>query len=278
LKSRYAAPGKEPWAVITGGALGIGRGYAQELAKEGFNIVIIDKNAQAMAKAQQELQGAGVKVKTLQYDFGKLGSVSEYESFEKQLENTVAGLDVCILANNAAEFQQQALNVAPVSVIFRASNVNCHAPAVLARYFLNKMLDRHSRGYKSAIINVGTCAAEIQNPRYQFAIYGASKSYLHILSSGMQEWYGDKIDIMTVVPRQTSTPMNPANFKYTITPETHAKAVVDQLGYEKQTYGAFVHDLEYQMRFNYTFGIFDQYVQWCNSTRNANLVKTYNQK
>ena len=43
------------------------------------------------------------------------------------------------------------------------------------------------KGVRSAIINVGTNAAEIQNPRYQFAVYGASKSYLHVLSSGMQE-------------------------------------------------------------------------------------------
>ena len=68
---------------------------------------------------------------------------------------------------------------------------------------------------RSAIVNIGTNAAEPQNPRYKFALYGATKSYNHILSSGLEEWYGDKIDIMTVIPRQTKTKMNPANYLFT---------------------------------------------------------------
>ena len=68
---------------------------------------------------------------------------------------------------------------------------------------------------RSAIVNIGTNAAEPQNPRYKFALYGATKSYNHILSSGLEEWYGDKIDIMTVMPRQTKTKMNPANYLFT---------------------------------------------------------------
>ena len=63
---------------------------------------------------------------------------------------------------------------------------------------------------------MGTCAAEPQNPRYKFALYGATKSYNHILSSGLEECYGDKIDVMTVIPRQTKTKMNPADYLFTV--------------------------------------------------------------
>ena len=66
------------------------------------------------------------------------------------------------------------------------------------------------------ILSVGTCAAEPQNPRYKFALYGATKSYNHILSSGLEECYGDKIDVMTVIPRQTKTKMNPADYLFTV--------------------------------------------------------------
>ena len=65
--------------------------------------------------------------------------------------------------------------------------------------------------------------------RYKFALYGATKSYVHILSSGIEECYGgDRLDVMTVVPRQTKTNMNPADYMFTVSPETHAKAVVNQ--------------------------------------------------
>ena len=66
------------------------------------------------------------------------------------------------------------------------------------------------------------------NPRFKFALYTATKSYNHILSSGIEEWYGDKIDIMTVIPRQTETNMNPVGYMFTVSPETHAKAVINQ--------------------------------------------------
>merc|ERR1719414_2666351 len=95
-------------------------------------------------------------------------------------------------------------------------------------------------GKKAAIINVGTCAAEPQNPRFQFGIYGASKAYGHIMSSSIQEMYGDKLDVMTVIPRQVATEMNTANFMFTVQPEEHAKAVFNQLGYETETYGPLI--------------------------------------
>ena len=45
----------------------------------------------------------------------------------------------------------------------RASNVNCHAQAILSNYFLRKLIARPAR---SAVVSVGTNAAEPQNPRY----------------------------------------------------------------------------------------------------------------
>ena len=125
---------------------------------------------------------------------------------------------------------------------------------------------------------MGTNAAEPQNPRYKFALYGATKSYNHILSSGLDEYYGDKIDVMTVIPRQTKTKMNPANYMFTVTPEAHAKAIMDQLGWEKKTYGPMIHDLEYNMRFVYSFGIFDKFVQWCNKSRSDAMIKLYEEE
>ena len=149
----------------------------------------------------------------------------------------------------------------------------------MARHFLPGLIARTSGGVKSAIINVGTCAAEPQNPRYQFSIYGASKAYGHIMSSSLREMYGDKIDVMTVIPRQTETAMNPAGYMFTVKPSTHAKAVFDQIGYETETYGPLTHDFEYALRFRYTvFGAFDAYVQWCNQTGNEKVIAEYMKK
>merc|ERR1719204_1062610 len=278
LRRRYGSSNGSitPWAVVTGGADGIGKAYCQELASAGFNLIVIDKNTNGLEKMKSSL---GVEVETICYDFANLGTEEGQEKLEQEIKAVISGKDVAILINNVAEFQQKKLVDSSWSYILRASNVNAHSYAAMARYFVPGLLKRTDKGLRSAIINVGTCAAEPQNPRYQFSIYGATKAYGHILSSSLNEMYSDKIDVMTVIPRQTETKMNPAGFMFTAQPEDHAKAVFDQLGYETQTYSVLMHELEYAFRFKYGFfGLFDKYVQWCNASRNAALVKIYEKR
>merc|ERR1712154_692403 len=215
-------------------------------------------------RPRKELKRLGVSCEYLIYDFGTLGNVQEAQTFIGNLRSGMQGKDLAMLINNVAEFQHDEFANVSLDTIFRASNVNRHAQSVITNAFLKQLVSRPAR---SAVISVGTNAAEPENPRYKFALYGATKSYNHILSSGLEEWYGDKIDIMTVIPRQTKTKMNTANYLFTVTPETHAKSVIDQLGSESKTYGPMIHDFEYQMRFVYFFGIFDKIVQWCNKSR-----------
>ena len=64
-----------------GGASGIGKGYALELAKEGFSIYIIDKNRGDCQTSQKEIQKLGVACEYMVYDFGILGNVQEAQAF-----------------------------------------------------------------------------------------------------------------------------------------------------------------------------------------------------
>jgi len=271
LKSRYGITGVHPWVLITGGASGIGRGYAMELAKEGFSVYIIDKNQKDCQSTQYDIRRMGVDCEFMVYDFAALGSVEEAETFTSNLKKGMHGKDLAILINNVAEFQHQEFAEVSCETILRATNVNCHAQAIVSNAFLKQLLKRST---KSAIISVGTNAAEPHNPRYKFALYGATKSYNHILSSGLEEWYGDKIDVMTVVPRQTRTKMNPADYMFTATTEEHAKAVVDKIGWDSRTYGTLTHHLEYNARFVY-IPFFDRFVQWCNKNRSEKMIKIY---
>ena len=49
------------------------------------------------------------------------------------------------MINNAAEFQHEPLDKISPDNLLRASIVNCHAPSLLARYFIPKMLERHEK-------------------------------------------------------------------------------------------------------------------------------------
>ena len=68
-----------------------------------------------------------------------------------------------MLINNVAEFQHDEFANVSLDTIFRATNVNCQAQAVITNAFLKQMMSRPAR---SAVISVGTCAAEPENPRF----------------------------------------------------------------------------------------------------------------
>ena len=52
LTARYGGN----WAVVTGGSDGIGEAYAYELAKAGFNIVIVSRTMEKMEKVALNLR------------------------------------------------------------------------------------------------------------------------------------------------------------------------------------------------------------------------------
>ena len=76
----------------------------------------------------------------------------------------------------------------------------------------------------------------------------AIPDFIYAAESQIFQVWGDKIDIMTAIPRQTKTPMCPVDYCFTATPRAHVNAILSQLGHESETYGTMTHDIEYYMR------------------------------
>jgi short-subunit dehydrogenase len=58
-----------PWAVIAGGSEGVGRNYANRLARAGINLVLIARKPEPLEQSAQALRAAtGVEVRTLSTD------------------------------------------------------------------------------------------------------------------------------------------------------------------------------------------------------------------
>jgi len=53
--------------------------------------------------------------------------------------------------------------------------------------------------------------------------------------------------------------MNPGRFTFTVRPEQHAKAVIDKLGFETETYGHWTHGLRHEIRQYEPFYSIDEY-------------------
>lgn len=87
------------YALITGGSRGIGRAIAEQLARDGYTVVINYKsNQQSAISCQQAIESAGGKAELLQFD------VTDGEAIETALtawDNAHPGEHISVLVNNA---------------------------------------------------------------------------------------------------------------------------------------------------------------------------------
>jgi short-subunit dehydrogenase len=87
---------KDKVAVITGAASGIGRGIANQAAKEGMKVVLADIEAEPLSQTEEELLSTGASVISV------LTDVSKVEDLERLANKTLENFgEVHLLCNNA---------------------------------------------------------------------------------------------------------------------------------------------------------------------------------
>ena len=84
-----------PWALVTGSTDGIGKAYAIELAKKGFNLVLISRSAEKLEAVSSEIRtlALSIDVRTITFDF-VTANVSDYE---EKIFATLHGIEIGIL-------------------------------------------------------------------------------------------------------------------------------------------------------------------------------------
>jgi short-subunit dehydrogenase len=85
----------QPLAVITGGANGIGLATAHQLAKDGYDLFLIDKDLSNLEIAKKQLGVHNRKVEILNID------LSESENVLSELGKKFSQFEVDALVNNA---------------------------------------------------------------------------------------------------------------------------------------------------------------------------------
>lgn len=83
------------WAVVTGATDGIGKAYAFELARKGFNIIIVSRTQSKLDETSKEIKEkhSTIDVKTISFDFTN----SSVEDYEKHLINELKKYEIGIL-------------------------------------------------------------------------------------------------------------------------------------------------------------------------------------
>jgi len=167
-----------PLALVTGASSGIGRAFAELLAAEGYDLVLVARRKERLeALAKQLGDSSGIRAEVFSAD---LGSAEELQAVEERLRRE----PVVDLLVNSAGFGtgRPFLDVAP-DRIEAEIRLNVLGTIRLVRAALPGMV---SRG-RGAIINVSSAMGFQPDPFC--ANYGATKAYLTNVTQALAEEY-----------------------------------------------------------------------------------------
>uniref|UniRef100_A0A7N6AST3 Hydroxysteroid (17-beta) dehydrogenase 12b n=1 Tax=Anabas testudineus TaxID=64144 RepID=A0A7N6AST3_ANATE len=216
------------WAVVTGATDGIGKAYAEELARRGFAIVLISRSQEKLDEVSKAIASkCGVETKTISADFS---SVDIYPKIEAGL----AGLEIGVLVNNVGtsySYPEFFLSV-PNLESFIDTMVNINITSVC----------QVSGMKKGAILNISSASGMYPVPL--LTVYSASKAFVDFFSCGLQAEYRSKgIIIQSVLPFFVTTKLSKIRRATldTPTPERYVAAELNTVGLQTQTNGYLPH-------------------------------------
>lgn len=159
-------------ALITGASSGIGRSIAYELAKHGYDLIIVARNIDKLNEVKNSINN--VKVDVIQMD------LSNYENC-KMLYEKVKQEHIDILVNNAGFGVFGSFCETDIEKEVNLINTNITAVHVLTKLFLQDMVKIDS-GY---ILNVASIAGFMPGPL--MTAYYSSKAYVVRMSQSIYE-------------------------------------------------------------------------------------------
>ncbi len=183
-------------ALITGASSGIGEAFAQELAANGFNLVLVARSQDKLHQLAQQLQESyGIKTNVIVQDLTQANA-------SQTVFNQVAekGLTINFLINNAGFGDYGTFSERPLSKQVEMIQLNITALVELTHLFLSQMLQKG----QGKIINVSSIAAFQALP--YLSVYSATKAF--VLSFSEALWAENKnkgIKILALCPGPTES-------------------------------------------------------------------------
>ena len=159
---------KTHYALVTGASSGMGLEFARQLAKRGYNLLIVS-NENAINDVAKEIAGTGegAQVIPLVMDLGQQNSARElYDCAHAQ------GLEIEVLVNNAGVYHDKDILDDSEGFTSLIMNLHMYTPAMLCYLFGQDMKQRR-KGY---ILNV--CSVTSKMAAQRLGTYGGTKAFL----------------------------------------------------------------------------------------------------
>lgn len=185
--------------LITGAASGIGKRFAERISQVAeVTLILWDRNPDDLKQIKVQLAGSAT-VYTAGIDVTDAQRV-EFEADKLIKQNLLPD----IVINCAGIVIGKFFHEHSVSDIQKTMQINTFGSMLIARVFLNEMLDRNS----GIVVNLGSASGYIGNPR--MSVYAASKWAVHGWSESLNielKRLESSVKVITVIPSYINTGM-----------------------------------------------------------------------
>lgn len=187
---------QNPFVVLTGASRGIGAEYARVLASQGYDLLLVSRDAARLAQLSHELEtSARVQARVCIADLAQPGAAHQVFAESRRYRQTPD-----MLINNAGFGLFGDFASHPLPRIQAMLHLHVHTVTESIRLFLPGMMERGS----GVIINVTSIAGMVPIP--YLAEYAATKAFLLSLSEALaREVQSNGVYIQACCPGPTET-------------------------------------------------------------------------
>ena len=209
------------YAIVTGASEGVGKAYAERLAKEGFNLILIARRKQLLEEIKDRLtKEYQIDVIVLSYDLCNMT-----EEQWNEIDTLMKEKNVTALFNNAGMLMRGYYDQMEVSTISNSVRLNVEASLKLTHLFIpNTQSDK-----KYLIVFMSSMTGE--NVSSGVSVYGATKAFIKQFGKSISYEY-PHIDCTVFTPWYIATEMvNQTTPSFgVVSPKDLVDAIFHQIG------------------------------------------------
>ena len=164
--------------MITGASDGLGKEFALQLARSGFNILLVSRTASKLATLEEEItsKNPSVQTQSLAMDFAR-NDDADYD----KLKALVDGLDIAILVNNVGKSHSipTPFALTPEDELADIVTINCLGTLRATQLVVPGMTQRK----RGLVLTMGSFGGLLPTPL--LATYSGSKAFLQQWSTAL---------------------------------------------------------------------------------------------